>query len=316
MPVIRTLTDRIAATLGDTVIRFRWLVILAALVMVATAASGGRFLDFSNDYRVFFSDKNPELVAFDNFQATYTKNDNILFVLQPEEGGVFTPRLAAAIERLTEGAWKIPFAIRVDSVSNFQHSWADGDDLTVEDLIRGGAELAPEELARRQAIALAEPLLNGNLISPDARTTGVNVTLQFPGKSLTEVPDAAGFARGLAEEIRADYPELHIALSGVSMLNNAFAESGQADAMFLIPIMYAVLIVVMVITLRSFSGTFATILVIGFSTATALGLAGYAGIKLTPISIMAPTIILTLAIADSIHIPCRCSSSCARARTR
>ena len=83
MPVIRTLTDRIAATLGDTVIRFRWWVILAALAAVAAAASGGRLLDFSNDYRVFFSDKNPELVAFDNFQATYTKNDNILFVLLP-----------------------------------------------------------------------------------------------------------------------------------------------------------------------------------------------------------------------------------------
>ncbi len=302
MPVIRTSTDRIAAILGDNVIRFRWLVILATLVVVAAAASGGRFLDFSNNYRVFFSDKNPELVAFDRFQATYTKNDNILFVLQPEDGEVFTPRIAAAIEKLTEGAWKIPFAIRVDSVSNFQHGWADGDDLTVEDLVRGGAELAPEELARRQAIALAEPLLNGNLIAPDARTTGINVTLQYPEQSLTEVPDAVGFARGLAEEIRADYPELRVALSGVSMLNNAFAESGQADAMTLIPIMYGVLIVVMVITLRSFSATFSTLLVIGFSTATALGLAGYAGIKMSPISIMAPTIILTLAIADSVHI--------------
>ena len=302
MPVIRTWTDRTAAILADNVVRFRWLVVLATLLVVVAAASGGRFLDFSNNYRVFFSDKNPELVAFDRFQETYTKNDNILFVLRPKDGAVFTPRVAAAIEKLTEGAWKIPFAIRVDSVSNFQHSWADGDDLTVEDLIRGGAELAPEELARRQAIALAEPLLNGNLIAPDARTTGINVTLQYPEQSLTEVPEAVGFARGLAEEIRAEYPELHVALSGVSMLNNAFAESGQADAMTLIPIMYAVLIAVMVITLRSFSGTISTFLVIGFSTATAMGLAGYAGIKLSPISIMAPTIILTLAIADSVHI--------------
>ena len=238
MPVIRTWTDRTAAILADNVIRFRWLVILATLLLVAATASGGRFLDFSNNYRVFFSDKNPELVAFDRFQETYTKNDNILFVLRPKDGAVFTPRVAAAIEKLTEGAWKIPFAIRVDSISNFQHSWADGDDLTVEDLVRGGAELAPEELARRQAIALAEPLLNGNLIAPDARTTGINVTLQYPEQSLTEVPKAVGFARGLAEEVRAEYPELHVALSGISMLNNAFAESGQTDAMTLIPIMY------------------------------------------------------------------------------
>ena len=33
-----------------------------------------------------------------------------------------------------------------------------------------------------------------------------------------------------------------------------------------------------------------------------MGFAGYVGIKLTPVSITAPTIVLTLAIADSIHI--------------
>ncbi len=297
-----TATDRFAIRLADFVVRYRWLVILATMALVAAAASGARHLEFSNNYRVFFSEKNPELVAFDSFQETYTKNDNILFVIQPADGKVFGPRVAEAIERLTEEAWKIPFAIRVDSISNFQHSWADGDDLTVEDLIRDGAGLSGAELERRQAIALAEPLLKDNLLSPDAGTTGVNVTLQYPEKSLLEVPEAVGFARDLADGLRRDYPELTIALSGVSMLNNAFAESGQADAMTLIPFMYGVLILVMILVLRSFSGTFATLLVIGFSTATALGLAGYAGIKLTPISVTAPTIILTLAIADSVHV--------------
>lgn len=302
MAQIRTSTDRFAARLADLVVRFRWPVIVMTLVLVAAAASGGRFLEFSNNYRAFFSEKNPDLVAFEHFQGTYTKTDNILFILQPENGRVFSPRIADAVERLTAAAWKIPYAIRVDSITNFQHSWADGDDLTVEDLIRNGAGHSQERLESKQAIALAEPLLKDNLISPDADTTGINVTLQYPEQSLTEVPLAAGFARDLAAQIRADFPELHIALSGVSMLNNAFAESGQSDAMTLIPFMYLVLIGVMLLTLRSLSGTVATLLVIGFSTATALGLAGYAGIKLSPIAIMAPTIILTLAIADSVHI--------------
>ncbi len=302
MPVIRTLTDRIAADLGDRVIRHRWLIVLAMLAIAVAASNGVRYLEFSNNYRVFFSEKNPELVAFEQFQKTYTKNDNILFVLQAKEGEIFTPRISAAIEALTDEAWKIPFAIRVDSVTNFQHSWADGDDLTVENLVRNGAELAPDILVRRQTIALAEPLLNGNLIAPDARTTGINVTLQYPEQSLTEIPEAVGFARGLAAKFRTDYPELRVVLSGISMLNHAFAESGQADAVTLIPIMYAVLIVVMIIALRSVWGGLSTLLVIGFSTVSAMGLAGYAGIKLTPISICAPTIILTLAIADSVHV--------------
>lgn len=302
MSKVKSLTDPTAEWLAEAAIRFRWPVIVATLLLVGFAAAGTRHLDFSNNYRVFFSPKNPELVAFDEFQDTYTKNDNILFVLKPTDGAVFTPGMADAIERLTAEAWHIPYAIRVDSVSNFQHSWANGDDLTVEDLIRDGAGLEEAELRRRQAVAMAEPLLNGNLLSPDGTATGINVTLQYPEESLTEVPKAVGYARDLAAKLEAEFPELRIALSGISMLNNAFAESGQADAMTLIPFMYAVLILVMFVVLRSFCGTGVTLLVIGFSTATALGAAGYAGIKLTPISVAAPTIILTLAIADSIHV--------------
>ncbi len=288
---------------AEAVIRWRWPIIVATLALVITAAVGGRHLEFSNNYRVFFSQENPELQAFESFQSTYTKNDNFLFVIQPAVGSVFTPRLAQAVERLTAEAWNIPYAIRVDSVSNFQHSWADGDDLTVEDLIRNGAQLSPERLDERQAIALAEPLLRGNILSPDADTTGVNVTLQYPEiNDLVEVPKAVAKARAIAETIRADYPEVRVALSGISMLNNAFAEAGQADAMTLIPVMYGVLMLMMVVALRSVTGTLSTLLVIGLSMVTALGLAGHLGIRLTPVSVTAPTIILTLAIADSIHI--------------
>ncbi len=38
------------------------------------------------------------------------------------------------------------------------------------------------------------------------------------------------------------------------------------------------------------------------SSIVGMGLAGFAGVKLTPISMSAPIVILTLAVADSIHI--------------
>ncbi|MEE8285804.1 MAG: efflux RND transporter permease subunit [Gammaproteobacteria bacterium] len=251
---------------------------------------------------MFFGADNPELINFEEFQATYTKNDNILFVIQAKDGKLFTPDRVAAIERVTAAAWRTPYAIRVDSITNFQHSWADGDDLTVEDLIRRGETMPQAELDRRTAIALAEPLLRDNLISKDAATTGVNIVLQYPGESLTEIPKAVAHVRALQAEIEKDFPDLTIALTGVSMLNNAFAESGQSDAFTLIPIMYGVLLIFMIVLLRSVGGTIATLLVIGFSTLVAMGFAGYIGVELSPISISAPTIVLTLAIADSIHI--------------
>lgn len=280
--------DAATSRLAEYLIRFRWWVIAVTVMVVALAAAGGRFLEFSNNYRVFFGKENPELLAFEDFQATYTKNDNILIVIQPADRKVFKSRVTEAVETATREAWNIPYAIRVDSISNFQYSWADGDDLTVEDLIRDSGRLSQAQLDGKAAVALAEPLLRNNLISNDADTTGINVTLQYPEKSITEVPEAVGVAREIVADLKARYPELTVVLTGVSMLNNTFAESGLRDLQTLVPLMYLVLILVMAVTLRSASGTVATLMVIGFSSASAMGLAGHMGVKLTPISTMAP----------------------------
>ncbi len=294
--------DRFAAALTQRVINHRWLVILSSLVLTGLVGMGAGQLDFSTNYRVFFSKANPELQAFEALQSTYTKNDNFLFVVEPQNGDAFSPQTLAAVKSLTEKAWQIPYAIRVDSVTNFQHTHADGDELIVEDLVSDPTARDAGFLAERRAVALAEPLLRNQLITPDGAVTAVNVVLQYPEKSLMEVPEAVAVARALKAEITTAYPELAVHLTGVSMLNNAFAETGMTDGATLMPLMFVVIFVLTWLFIRSFAATFATLLVIMLSTVVAMGLAGFAGVKLTPISMSAPVVILTLAVADSIHI--------------
>jgi predicted RND superfamily exporter protein len=295
--------DRLAVDVTTWVLRWRIPVVIASFLAAALVFTGAFSLQFANNYRVFFSDDNPELVAFEKFQATYTKNDNFLFVMEPKAGGdVFTPETMAAVEELTKGAWKLPFSIRVDSVTNFQHTWAEGDDLIVEDLIKGAADLTVEDLAPKREIALAEPLVRDQLLTRDGAATAVNVVLQYPEQSMDEVPMAAAAARELRDAIAAQFPHLNLSLTGVSMLNNAFAEAGQADVATLTPIMYLVLLAMLVLVLRSVSMMAATLGVISVSSMVAMGFAGFMEIGMTPISFAAPTVILTLAVADSVHI--------------
>lgn len=297
-----TATGRLGVAITDIAIRRPWLTIMVTLMIVLAAGSGLTNLGLATNYRVFFSPENPELVAFENFQDTYTKNDNILFYVQPDSEAIFSGRVADAVETLTKAAWQIPYVIRVDSITNFQHSWANGDDLTVEDLIRDGAELSQAALDGKRDIAVAEPLLYGNLLARDLLATAVNVVLQYPEESEAEVPAAVAGARQIAADIEAQYPGVNIALTGVSMLNNAFAEAGQTDATTLIPAMYLILLIATLLVLRSFMGTLATLGVIVLSSLTAMGLAGHFHIMLAPISVTAPIVIMTLAVADSIHI--------------
>ncbi len=294
--------DRFAAAMTRKVVARRWLVIVAAVLTAALIGSGAARLEFSTNYRVFFSEANPELQAFENLQNTYTKNDNFFFVVEPRKGRAFDSNTAAAVEQLTESAWQIPYAIRVDSVSNFQHTYAIDDDLIVEDLVDDASRRGSDYLDARRDIALAEPLIRDQILTPDARVTAVNVVLQYPEQGLMEVPEAVAFARNLKDEVEAAYPDLEIHLTGVSMLNNAFAETGMSDGATLMPLMFGVIFLLAWIIMRSFTATFSTLVVIALSTTVGMGIAGFVGIKLTPIAMSAPIVILTLAVADSIHI--------------
>ncbi|MEM9838104.1 MAG: MMPL family transporter [Pseudomonadota bacterium] len=304
MPIrTRTAVDRVAVSFTEFVLRFRYLVVLLALAAVVAITSQAQYLTFGNNYRVFFSKENPELQAFENFQNTYTKNDNVFILVVPRDGSdVFNERTMSAVAEITEAAWQIPHSIRVDSVTNFQYTYAEEDDLIVEDLVGDPSSLTPEEFAEKRAVALAEPLLNGQLVTGDASATAINVVLQYPELSNDEVPAVAAAARELRDRIVAAYPELDVRLTGVGMLNVSFAEAGIKDNTTLVPAMFGVVILLTLITVRSFSATVATLFVIMLSVLTTMGVGGLMRVELTPISLSSAIVVLTLAVADSIHI--------------
>jgi len=290
-------------TYSSWILTHRWWVIAATLLLVSLAGSGGQLLEFSTDYRVFFSDENPQLTAFDALQDTYTKNDNLLIMLAPEAGDVFTPRVFEAIFDITEQAWQIPYSLRVDSLSNYQHTYAEGDDLTVIDLIEEPTAKTADQVERVRAIALNEPLLVRRLVSPQGHVTAVNVTIELPGKNPgKEVPEAVAKAREIVAYVERTYPEIKVYLSGVVMMNNAFAEASRYDMTHLLPLALLIIVVAILLQLRGLVGTLATVLVILFSVIAAMGIAGWSGVPLTGPLMSAPTIILTLAVADCVHI--------------
>lgn len=292
----------LGAHIGQWTVRHRWTVILVMLLLIIAAGSGIRLLTFNNDLRVFFSDENPQLQALEDLEATYNKIDNVLFVIAPRNGKVFTRGTLAAIETLTGAAWQTPYSVRVDSVTNFQHSRAVGDELIVADLVEHAGRLTDAELARIRAIALAEPSLANRLVSAAGHVTAINVTIPLPGLAANEVTEVTAFARRLAADFRQRHPDIDLYLTGAILFDNGFAEVVQDDMRTLVPLMFAVLIVITGIALHSLTATLVTLFIILASTLTGMGLAGWLGMSLNPASSNAPIIILTLAVADSVHI--------------
>ena len=76
--------------LGIFVTSHPWWTLILTLVVISGLSLGVRDLGFKNDYRIYFSKENPQLQAFEAIQDTYSKSDNVMFVVAPEEGDVFS----------------------------------------------------------------------------------------------------------------------------------------------------------------------------------------------------------------------------------
>lgn len=294
--------QKIANWIGEMIVKFRWFMAIGLFLFSMLAASGMQFLTFSNDSRMFFSKENPQLQALEELEKVYTKVENVLYILIPKSGNLFEKKSLAALEFLTEESWKIPFSSRVDSLSNYQHTQAFEDDLLVADLIRDADTLSDEEIARIKEIATTEPMLLHSLVDEKGSVTAININIIKPDDKNYDIKDINRAAIELKELMETKYPFLEVYLTGGVMIDAAFGEAPERDMKALIPIMFGFLLFLILFSLRSVFATFATLTVIVLSTITGLGLAGWLGIALTPASANAPVIILTLAVADSIHI--------------
>lgn len=291
---------------ADWTLRFRWVVMLSSILFVALAIIGAKNIRFDNSYRIFFSPENPQLQAFDALQNVYTKDDNILFVLTAPKGSVYEKDFLEATQWLTNEAWQLPFSRRVDSLTNFQNSVSQEDDIFVADLVEGEAPSDLDKLKFIETTALQEPLIYNRIINSGGLTTGVSVTVQLPEKDMNEVPMAAGAARELEARFNEKYPEIQTHLAGLVMMNNAFSESTMNDMGNIVLPMFGVIFLVMAILLRSVWGTLATGAVIVLTILTSFGLMGWFGINMSPPLGTMPIMIMTLAVADSVHILVTC----------
>jgi len=159
-----------------------------------------------------------------------------------------------------------------------------------------------QDLNEIKTIALTEPLLLHRLISPKAHVTAVNATVQLPQLTELEIPETVKFARAMIDQYRLDYPDIDVYITGSVMLGNAFSESAQKDLTQLFPIMFLIIFITLLLLLRSITGTITTMIVIILSIASAMGMFGWLGWTLTGPSTVAPTVIMTMAVADCVHI--------------
>jgi len=286
--------------------RWLWLALTIALAALSIARID-QIWPLDPNARVFFAPENPDRQALDRFEETFAKDDNLMIVVVPKGGEVFDPKVLGVIGEITDKAWRLPFVRRVDSITNFQHTYSEADDMIVRDLVENPATVTAAEAAEAKRLALERVEIVDLFVPKATDVTQVSVRFTLPQKdTLTEVPSIVAAAMELRTELEAAYPFIDIRFSGAVMINNQFSVSGQADSKNLLGPMFIVILLIVGLALRSIFGTLSVLIVITLSALGGLGALGWMGLPLNSVTILAPLYIMTLAVASAVHILSSC----------
>ncbi|MEO0442342.1 MAG: MMPL family transporter [Pseudomonadota bacterium] len=278
---------------------------VAATVLALTllAAIGAKNLDLTTDNRVFFGETNPQLKEFEAFETTFNELNSLMVVFHSKEETVFTAKTLEAVRSFTEAAWQLPYANRVESISNYSHSYARDDDIFVKDLVTEEDLANPQTLQEIREVAINDPLIFRRLVSEQENTTAVFINFIYQDTDeKTAIGDIIGSLNDTVANIEDAFPHLSVYKTGDIILGHTVEQATNDDVALLFPLMLLLIILLIGIVLKSVWVPVAVFIVMILSVVMALGFAGWLGYILNPGSAIAPTIIITIAIADSVHI--------------
>ena len=274
------------------------------LVFTILCGLGLGGLSQNPDNRIFFSEDDPNLVALEKLENTYTKNDNLFILVAPEKGSIFDPNVLEVIRDLTKDLWQTPASSKVDSITNFQWTRADGDDIIIGDLVPEGA-ITKAVALNAKSVALDEPLILNSLVSSDAKFTGINITFIKPDDSVeagNTVVEIMSHIRPIQKSLEEKYPDIKFYITGGVPLTMAFTEVSLSDMSTLTPLMLLVIFLVAGLSLRSVQGSIITAFIVILSVIGMMGIAGWMKFILNAATFNSFLMLSALTIAHCVHI--------------
>ena len=315
MRTIRTLLETLvgAGALGFAVARSRrrrgWAEVLldhriAVLVVVALStaavAAGLKWVRFDASQEMWFRDGDPEMSRYHAFVDRFGSDEMVVLGVEVPEGrDVFEPELLALIDELTFAASRAPWVDEVTSLTTVEIYRGGEEGLEIVPLVRRLPSTLDQASAIREA-ALGDPVVSGQLVSPDGRLAPVAITLTPAGGGLEGKTALIPVLRRLAEEAEAQGVRVHI--SGTPLFDDAVYRYSKSDIFFCVPLMIGCILLATLVVYRSLRISILALNVVGLTLVWTLGMMGWCGVELNVVSSALFGLVLCVGVADSLHI--------------
>ncbi len=278
--------------------RFKSIFLLSILILFIS--SGMRFLETPSGYRGFVENEFTHYKNITNLEEKYGQIDVLSYAIKADKGDIFQKDVLLLIDELTDNSWQTPYSSRVESITNHQYTKVNGDDIDIGDFITDIDSLNEEDLTKLKSLALKEDNVVHFILSENAKASLVNIYLEMPEDENFSGP--MEFAEKQQEYFKEKYPDIFVGIAGTVQYAHNFQTTAERDGQTMYPIFIILIFVLSYILLRSVLASVITLFVIILSILPSMGSAGWFGFDVNPPLIIAPIIILTIALAHSIHI--------------
>jgi len=284
-------------------IKYRYLSIGLVLIAVCLLATGLTKLTFNPDLETYFPEGHPAVIRYNEIDDMFIPTDNLIIAVHSNEGTLFNGDSLKVIEELTKKSWTIPYSVRVDSLTNYSYVKSVNDDLIVEPFIEEAEKKSIEFIEKRKDLVAGEDIIYKSLISEDKKTSVVSIIVDPPGPNKEDQnSELINYILGFIEPIKESNENLDIRLLGNPYLDYISPRIVKAEMPVVMPLMLLLIFFIVFLMIRSYVAVLATFVVILMSLIATFGSIGILGSPLNQMVTTIPILIITLALADCIHL--------------
>lgn len=290
----KTLSRRVA---DFTITRRILLTVLATLTSVLLATGIVR-TSFDTSLEALLTESDPYLSELRAMQEEFPSPAEIRYAfLTSESETVFNTELLAAIDDLKDNYASIPFVERLTTIVDYQ-----SPETQRRLFIKALGAYSQDELDELANEALADRLLTANLLSDDAALTFAIITTDSDNATAEQRLEIATAALGLRDELRSRHPNVQILVNSDVILEQSSQQAMVDDLTNLMPWVILACVIAICYCFRSATLGICILTHVLFTLLSTIGALGYLGFSFNSISIIAPLVLVIIAVANSVHI--------------
>lgn len=276
------------------IINLRWIIIILVVALTVFLGYQIRNLRINSDILSTLPDNDNTGVLYKNIGHQFGGNEIGMIVLETED--VFTTEVLEHVKQITDSVRIIPGVASVTSLTDILDIKSSEWGIEIGKLVdEYNLPSTPEELDSLKAYVLSKEMYKGAIVSEDGSATLILFNL---------LPDSK--KQEIAIRIRSGVKDLNlpetIYFGGLPFMLNDITDLILSDMIWLIPIAFAIIALILLLSFKSLRGMILPLLTAGITVVWTLGIMALTGYEISIISNIMPVILVAIGSAYTIHV--------------